>query len=126
MNDDPGEDESPSRKRSSWLKRVTRRLMKPNEGATADVVEEALRASEESGELLQGAHKDMILRAARFDRLKVADVMRPRADIVGIEVSASLAEAARLFAESQHSRIPVYGETLDDPQGVNGRGHARS
>ena len=33
----------------------------------------------------QGAHKDMILRAARFDRLKVADVMRPRADIVAIE-----------------------------------------
>ncbi len=117
MNDLPEEGEPPSRKRSGWFKRVTRRLIKPSEGAAADVVEEALRVSEESGELLQGAHKDMILRAARFDRLRVADVMRPRADIVGIEVSASLAEAARLFADSQHSRIPVYGETLDDPQG---------
>lgn len=117
MSDDPEEGEPPPRKRAGWLRRATRLWLKPNEGAAADVVEEALRVSEESGELLQGAHKDMILRAARFDRLKVADVMRPRADIVGIEVSASLAEAARLFADSQHSRIPVYGETLDDPQG---------
>ena len=59
----------------------------------------------------------MILRAARFDRLKVIDVMRPRADIVGVEASASLGEAARIFSDSQHSRLPIYGETLDDPQG---------
>jgi CBS domain containing-hemolysin-like protein len=59
----------------------------------------------------------MILRAARFDRLKVADVMRPRAEIVAVEASATLGEAARVFSESQHSRLPIYGETLDDPQG---------
>jgi CBS domain containing-hemolysin-like protein len=116
MSDVPEAGEPAPRKRSGWLKRITRRLTKSSEGA-AGAVEEALRQREESGELLQGAHKDMILRAARFDRLKVNDVMRPRAEIVGLEVSATLAEAARLFAESQHSRIPVYGETLDDPQG---------
>jgi CBS domain containing-hemolysin-like protein len=67
--------------------------------------------------MLEGAHKDMILRAARFDRLKVADVMRPRAEIVAVEASATLGEAASVFSESQHSRLPIYGETLDDPQG---------
>jgi CBS domain containing-hemolysin-like protein len=84
---------------------------------SAAAVEEALRQREESGETLGVAHKDMILRAARFDRLKVADVMRPRAEIVAIEASATLGEAARAFSESQHSRLPIYGETLDDPQG---------
>ncbi len=63
------------------------------------------------------AHKDLILRAAHFDQLKVADVMRARAEIVAIEAGATLGEAARVFAESQHSRLPIYGETLDDPQG---------
>ena len=63
------------------------------------------------------AQKDMILRAARFDRLKVADVMRARAEIVAIEASATLGEASRVFSESQHSRLPIYGETLDDPHG---------
>jgi CBS domain containing-hemolysin-like protein len=83
---------------------------------SAAAVEQALREREENGEI-GGAHKDMILRAARFDRLKVADVMRARAEIVAVEASASLGEAARVFAESQHSRLPIYGETLDDPQG---------
>lgn len=114
MSDAPEPADPPSRRRGGWLRKWTRRL---RTGGAAGAVEEALRQSEETGDTLEGAHKDMILRAARFDRLRVADVMRPRADIVGVEVTASLAEAARIFAESQHSRLPVYGETLDDPQG---------
>jgi CBS domain containing-hemolysin-like protein len=82
-----------------------------------EAVEEALREREENGERIEIAHKDLILRAAHFDRLKVADVMRARAEIVAIEASATLGEAARIFSESQHSRLPIYGETLDDPQG---------
>jgi CBS domain containing-hemolysin-like protein len=84
---------------------------------SAAAVEEALRQREENGESIGLAHKDMILRAARFDRLKVADVMRPRVEIVAIEADGTLGEAARVFSESQHSRLPLYGETLDDPQG---------
>jgi CBS domain containing-hemolysin-like protein len=116
MSDAPEEADPSPRRRSGLFRRLTRRFIRGGDGA-ADVVEEALRASADRGETIELAHKDMILRAARFDRLKVADVMRPRADIVSVEASASLAEAARIFAESQHSRLPVYGETLDDPQG---------
>ncbi|MGD9814390.1 MAG: hemolysin family protein [Hyphomonadaceae bacterium] len=82
---------------------------------SAEVVADALREQEESGEPV--AQKDLILRAARFDALRVANVMRPRVEIVAIEASATLGEAARIFSESQHSRLPIYGETLDDPQG---------
>ena len=116
MSDSAEEADPSSRRRSTWLRRLSRRLSRSGDGA-ANAVEEALREREESGETIEGAHKDMILRAARFDRLRVIDVMRPRADIVALEVTSSLAEAARVFAESQHSRLPVYGETLDDPQG---------
>jgi CBS domain containing-hemolysin-like protein len=84
---------------------------------SAEAVEEALREREANGGQIELAHKDLILRAAHFDQLRVADVMRPRAEIVAIEASASLGEAARAFSESQHSRLPIYGETLDDPQG---------
>lgn len=58
------------------------------------------------------------IEANALDQLRVADVMVPRADIVGVEVSTSLGELARLFAEAAHSRLPVYRETLDDPVGV--------
>lgn len=63
------------------------------------------------------AQQSMVMRAARFDQLTVLDVMRARAEIVAIEANATLGEAARAFSDSQHSRLPVYGETLDDPQG---------
>jgi CBS domain containing-hemolysin-like protein len=76
-----------------------------------------LREREENGGQMEMAHKDLILRAAHFDQLRVADVMRARAEIVAIEANATLGEAARVFSDSQHSRLPIYGETLDDPQG---------
>ncbi|MBL8543767.1 MAG: HlyC/CorC family transporter [Hyphomonadaceae bacterium] len=114
---DIGEDaELPSRRRAGLIKKLTR-VFARQKGGSAEAVEEALRAGEEGGESMELAQKDMILRAARFDRLRVADVMRPRAEIVAIEASASLGEAAQVFSESQHSRLPIYGETLDDPQG---------
>ncbi|HRK62765.1 MAG TPA: hemolysin family protein [Terricaulis sp.] len=108
--------EPPSRRRAGLFNRFTRIFARANAGPAA-AVEEALRNREDRGESIEGAHKDLILRAASFDRLKVADVMRPRAEIVSVEIAATLGEAARVFSESQHSRLPVYSETLDDPQG---------
>jgi len=110
------DDGEPSRRRAGLVQKLSRIFAREKLGSAA-AVEEALREREENGEELQGAHKDMILRAARFDRLRVADVMRARAEIVAIEASATLGEASRVFSDSQHSRLPVYGETLDDPQG---------
>lgn len=109
------DDSEPSRRRAGLIQKLSRIFTRGRLGSAA-AVEEALRDREENGEL-EVAQKDMILRAARFDRLKVADVMRPRAEIVAVEASSTLGEAARVFSESQHSRLPLYGETLDDPQG---------
>ncbi|OQW60095.1 MAG: hypothetical protein A4S17_10945 [Proteobacteria bacterium HN_bin10] len=106
----------PSRRRAGLLQRLSRIFAREKLGS-AEAVEEALREREQNGGAMELAHKDMILRAAHFDQLRVADVMRPRAEIVAIEASATLGEAARAFSESQHSRLPIYGETLDDPQG---------
>lgn len=116
MADSIDESEPSRRKRLGLMQRWSRAFARERKGS-AEAVEEALREHEQNGDALGLAHKDMILRAARFDTLKVADVMRPRAEIVAIEAGATLGEAARVIAESQHSRLPIYGETLDDPQG---------
>lgn len=108
-----GHEEPSNKKFPSFVQRLTRVFSRGRIGSAA-AVEEALEAS---GETIEDSQKDMILRAARFDRLKVADVMRARAEIVAIEAAATLGEAARAFSESQHSRLPIYGETLDDPLG---------
>jgi CBS domain containing-hemolysin-like protein len=44
--------------------------------------------------------------------------MTPRADIVAVEAGASFEDVLRLFGEAQHSRMPIYRETLDAPLGM--------
>ncbi len=50
--------------------------------------------------------------------LRVADAMIPRADIIAVPLSASLREVLAVFRSAGHSRLPVFGETLDDPRGM--------
>jgi CBS domain containing-hemolysin-like protein len=106
-----------TRSRQGLWKRLLRTLRGLDAGEAAEEVAEVLREREDRGEALEGPQKDMLLNAAKFDQLPVSDVMRPRTDIVAVEASATLSEVARLFAESQHSRLPIYRETLDDPLG---------
>ncbi len=51
-------------------------------------------------------------------RLRVDDVMVPRADIVAVELGISLSDLVKVFNEASHSRLPIYRETLDEPTGM--------
>lgn len=75
-------------------------------------------ADEEQVEEISQAASDIIDQAEAFQTLRVSDVMTPRADIVAIELASPFKAVVRQFAESEHSRMPVYRETLDDPVGV--------
>jgi CBS domain containing-hemolysin-like protein len=61
---------------------------------------------------------DIVDQAQAFKTLRVSEVMTPRADIMAMEISSPFEEVVRQFAEVEHSRMPVYRETLDDPVGV--------
>ena len=63
------------------------------------------------------AGQELVDQAEAFQTVTVADVMIPRADIVALEISTPLSEVAAEFIESEHSRLPIYRETLDDPVG---------
>ncbi len=64
------------------------------------------------------AASDLVDHAQAFKSLAVADVMTPRADIVAVELGETLDGLVAAFADSEHSRLPVYREDLDDPVGV--------
>jgi CBS domain containing-hemolysin-like protein len=49
---------------------------------------------------------------------RIADVMIHRADIVAVKRDISLGELMSLFESAAHSRLVVYNETLDDPEGI--------
>ncbi len=61
---------------------------------------------------------ELVDHARAFQSLNVADVMTPRVDIISVELSSTLADVVRMAIESEHSRLPIYRETLDDPVGV--------
>jgi CBS domain containing-hemolysin-like protein len=67
-------------------------------------------------------HPDLAAAALReqaevFQTMTVGDVMTPRADIEAVELSSTFEAVVAAFAESEHSRMPVFRESLDDPVG---------
>lgn len=48
---------------------------------------------------------------------KVYEVFTPRTDIVGVEITATIDEALKIFIDSGYSKIPVYDENLDNIKG---------
>ena len=59
----------------------------------------------------------MVHNILRLRDLRVEDVMTPRADIEAVADDASLDDVILAFERGSFSRLPVYRETLDDPQG---------
>lgn len=60
----------------------------------------------------------MVRQAVAFQSLRVDDVMTPRADIIAVELTTPFGEVVDRFIDAEHSRMPIYRETLDDPVGV--------
>lgn len=65
------------------------------------------------------AHEQaMIQNVLKLRGTRVEDVMVPRADIIAIAGEITLGDLLKVFRTAGHSRLPVYGETLDDPRGM--------
>lgn len=102
-------------KLGSRLSRVLREL---RGGTLRESLDEVLEESEREAEELSSAERLMLGNLLKFGELKVGDVMVPRAEIVAVEAETSLPDLIALFREAEHSRLPVYRETLDDPIGM--------
>ncbi|PNG26445.1 hemolysin family protein [Methylocella silvestris] len=60
----------------------------------------------------------MLKNVLGLHEVQVEDVMVPRADIVAVPLDMSLADVLSTFRTAGHSRLPVHGDTLDDPRGM--------
>ena len=54
----------------------------------------------------------------KLHQVRIRDVMIPRADIIGLSLDSPLDHILATFRAAEHSRLPVYNETLDDPRGM--------
>ena len=78
--------------------------------------EPAITEEELSG--LDQRDREMLRSIIGLDHTTVREVMVPRLDMVALEASVSLEEAAAAIVEHGHSRLPVYNETIDDVLGI--------
>jgi len=67
---------------------------------------------------LDAAERALLGNVLKLRGKTALDVMIPRADIVAMPVTLTLAEAIRLIQREGHSRFPVYGDNLDDVVGM--------
>lgn len=79
-------------------------------------IEEAL-ADSSTGEI-SAQELSMLRSVLSLHDLRIRDIMVPRADIISIELKDNLAEVLNTFRKAGHSRLPVHGQTLDDPRGM--------
>jgi magnesium and cobalt transporter len=86
----------------------------------AELVSEAAQARQPAGHLAAfDPHESaLIANVLRLRGTTADDVMIPRADIVAIQRDTPLSEARAQFRREGHSRMPVYGEQLDDIVGM--------
>jgi CBS domain containing-hemolysin-like protein len=101
---------------TTWFDRLLQTFGLGEEPDLRELIEDALARSK--SDTLSPQERSMLLRILRFGQLTVEDVMVPRADIVAVDDSVSLEELMRVFRKAEHSRLPVYHETLDDPRGM--------
>lgn len=91
-------------------------LKKPD---TEKLTEDELRnIVHETEGLISDAHKQMLLAILDLEKAVVEDIMVPRSEIVGIDLNKPWDEILEQIKSSQHTRLPLYKENIDDVQGI--------
>ena len=89
----------------------------PERRTEQEGIEALVEAAQEEG-ILKHDDAELIEQVMEFGDKRVSEVMTPRPEVVAIAADATLEDLRQLVVEKKFSRIPVYGETLDDMLGI--------
>lgn len=115
---------TPEPGRESLWQRLRSRFGRPRDKGLRESLEGAIESHEalNPGEAVGQEAKSMMLNIIEFSGLRVDDVMVPRVDIVAIDEADTMQDLLAKFIDANHSRMPVYRETLD---GITGMIHVK-
>lgn len=107
---------------NGFLATVLARLFGVRRGEEPErVTEEEIRLMVDMGNekgAIEKSEKDMINNIFEFDDRTVSEIMTHRTDMTAVPLDASLDEIIAMAMETGYSRIPVYGEDIDDIEGI--------
>lgn len=92
---------------------VTRTLSHKGVNVSIDEISDAIDITSESME-----DKKMLRGIVRFVGTEVTEIMKPRVDVVAIDVREDFESIKVMIMESGHSRFPVYDDNFDNIKGV--------
>jgi CBS domain containing-hemolysin-like protein len=84
-------------------------------------IEEAIEEAEDSRPVagdLSSSERQMLRNLLDFGDQTAGDICVTRGDIIAVPATISFDDLVAAFAEAGHSRLPVYGESLDDVIGM--------
>jgi CBS domain containing-hemolysin-like protein len=102
----------------NWLTRAIRTLFGWKPGSVRDDLQVVLDTSTPDEVGFSAVERTMLRNILSLHERRIADVMIHRADIVAVKRDISLGELMSLFESAAHSRLVVYNENLDDPEGI--------
>ena len=104
-----------------WLLNMVTRVLMRMVGIKADVtISSALSKDElrtivnESRSQISRRNQDMLLSVLDLEKVSVDDIMVPRNEIVGIDITDDWKAIVRQLTHSPHGRIVLYRDSLDD------------
>ena len=92
-----------------------------SEPTLRDQIEEAIEEAEDSRPVagdLSPPERQMLRNLLHFGDHTAGDIAVTRGDIIAVPSDISFEELVKAFADAGHSRLPVYGESLDEVIGM--------
>ncbi|OUR72787.1 magnesium/cobalt efflux protein [Methylophaga sp. 41_12_T18] len=107
-----------------FINAITNRLLALLGVSAEDANSSAINAEElrmalmEAGSIIPKRHKKMLVSILDLEKITVNDVMVPRNEVEGLDITASITEVSRQLSHCAHTRLPVYEDTLDNIIGI--------
>jgi CBS domain containing-hemolysin-like protein len=92
-----------------------------SESTLREEIEDAIDEAEDSRPVagdLSPTERQMLRNMLHFGEQTAGDICVTRGDIMAVPSSISFEDLIRAFADAGHSRLPVYGESLDEVVGM--------
>ncbi len=72
----------------------------------------------EAGARISSRYQQMLLSILDLEKVTIDDVMVPHNEIIGIDLDDDEDEIVKIISESQHTRLPVYRDDIDNMIGI--------
>lgn len=94
---------------------VNKRLQKHRKKISMDEISQALQLTSDQ-ELSE--EKDILEGIIKFGNKNVEEIMKPRVDVVSLDIKTDFPKVLQVINDSGYSRIPVYTDSFDNVSGI--------